>query len=263
MPSFLIKHASIEGKSIRITGSEFRHLALSLRLKAGDEIWGTDGCGYRYLVRLERFDSKEILGNICSKMYMEGETGIILHLAQAIPKQRRMDFLLEKGTELGIRKFIPLLSERSTAFPGGKRMSTKMRKWRNVVMAAMLQSDRCRLPQISPPTPFPELLEGTGDDYDMRLMAVIGGAGFPGKSMRRRVGEGMRILLIIGPEGGFSERERDRAVKSGIALFSLGDRVLRSETAGIVASSVILYECGELAYDRLPGRGEGSTPGSP
>jgi 16S rRNA (uracil1498-N3)-methyltransferase len=245
MPYFLIDPETIRDKLITITGGEFRHIAYSLRLRRGDEINCIDGHGWKYGIRLDYFDSHKITATVIAKTYMEREPKIVLSLAQAIPKQRRMETVLEKGTELGVRKFHPLVTENSTVILSGDRLKSKMRKWNNCIRSSTLQCGRALFPDLSAPVHIMDIVKESKDRYDVKLIACIRGDSFPGKALRT-LGSGSKILLVIGPEGGFSEKEVSTAVGKGFIRFGLGERIMRTETAGIVASALVMYECGEM-----------------
>lgn len=225
---------------VELTGDEHRHLTRVLHHKIGDRITVVDGAGNAAVAgeivfsdrAVTRIKTHTITKNI-------GEPAVHLTLAQAVPKGARFDWVVEKATEIGVSAFIPLLSEHSEVRPG----SGKTERWRRLALAAMKQSCRSVWPKVSEPTPFFELWQ-TIKNFDLAILAhptendIL-------KDLASQVMP-QKVLLMVGPEGGFTEEEIEFAQKSGCKLLSLGPRRLRSETAGLVVATKVLAAFGQL-----------------
>lgn len=228
------------GEFVELTGDEHHHLTRVLHHKIGDRVTVVDGAGNAAVDgeiilsdrAVTRIKTHTITKNI-------GEPAVHLTLAQAVPKGARFDWVVEKATEIGVSAFIPLLSEHSEVQPG----SGKTERWRRLALAAMKQSCRSVWSEVNEPTPFFELCQ-TIKNFDLAILAhptendIL--KDLASKAMSQKT------LLMVGPEGGFTEEEIEFAQKSGCKLLSLGPRRLRSETAGLVAATKVLAAFGQL-----------------
>ena len=207
---------------------QLRHV---LRLHDGDELAVFDGKGHEWIARLCH-DAVELVRSVDRPT--EPQTQLILY--QAMIKPARFEFVLQKGTELGVTRFVPFLAERSV--PGGERSA----RWQSIVVEAAEQSGRQVVPEVSPVVAFDEALaEATSQGVPFMPWE---GADRPKLSAVHR--HCKHLALLIGPEGGFTDGEVERARSRGALTVTLGRRILRSETAAIVASTLLLHLNGEL-----------------
>jgi 16S rRNA (uracil1498-N3)-methyltransferase len=249
----MITHFYVDPKKVgkdflKIEGDEAKHISLVLRKAEGDVIEVVDGQGLKYQVRITATGKDWIQGEILSKLRKENEPLTHLTLAQAMIKGVRMDFLMEKITEIGVSSIIPLMTEKSLVKFTKDGEFRRLNRWKRIAISGMKQSLRSVLPEIHKPVLFDELLAKI-KDYDLTLIACK-----IKKSIRlRQIKENFeskervrKILLIVGPESGFSPHEIEKTLKAGAIPISLGPRRLRSETAGIVFSSLVLHELEDL-----------------
>ena len=169
-------------------------------------------------------------------------------LYQALPKRRKFDWILQKGTELGVCTFVPLVTERCVRARGKRDEGHKLARWRRIVAEAAEQSGRAHLPRVLQATPFAEACQAPPRDT-LGLMASVGDETVPLSKALRSLEDAphlREVRLYVGPEGGFAPREVALARDAGIVLVSLGPRVLRTETAGLVALSAVLYALGDM-----------------
>jgi len=201
-----------------------------------------DGEGRAYQVRILSATAKTATGKIIQTRRSLGEPVAEITLAQSVLKGDRFDWLVEKCTELGVRRIIPLQTETTIV----KATPPKRSRWRRIAIAAMKQSGRTVLPEISPPKTFLQVI-AMGAACKYRLIAHAGGESLD--FHRQEDGPRMksRALLVVGPEGGFTEEEIARAKENGFTPIGLGPRRLRSETAGVVLSTLLLSHLGELS----------------
>lgn len=237
---FYAPPAQINDDQIELTGDEHAHCSRVLRKTAGEILTVVDGEGHAFDGEICSVEKQRTLIKILSRREAVGEPKTRLTLAQAVPKGNRFDWLVEKGTEIGISEFIPLRCERSETTAS----ASKRERWRRLALAAMKQSCRSILPSIESEKSFSEIC-AAASSFDFALLAEEGGGSVLDELEKYR-GKKARGLVIVGPEGGFSEAELQTAANSGIRLYSLGPRRLRAETAGLVAATVVLSRLGEL-----------------
>ena len=217
---------------------QLRHV---LRLKKGEVITLLDGSGTAYPTQIEALNSERATGRVLGKQQVPSEPGIGLTLFQCVLKRERFEWVLQKGTELGVNRFVPVISSRTVVRPAA-RLLPKYERWRAIVREAAEQSRRGRLPVIGKPLLWDEALDqGAG----VRLLAREDADG-KGSGWRSSVCEAVEVALLVGPEGGISKEEAATATKLGWLPMSLGPRVLRAETAAVAAATVIMYLAGEL-----------------
>jgi 16S rRNA (uracil1498-N3)-methyltransferase len=173
-------------------------------------------------------------------MPSSNETRLRITLAQAVPKGQKLDFVVEKATELGIASLIPLQTSRTI----GGVSERKLERWRKLARSAAQQSGRSSLPDVEPPQDFASLVARIRE-FDAALFAWELAAK-PLREALRELPAAGNVLAIVGPEGGFSHAEAEAAVEAGAHAVSLGSRILRTETAPLVLLTALLYESGEL-----------------
>ena len=241
MPRLFLPPEKLSSKQITITGENARYLSLVMRVRPGDALTIFDGLGYKYTCKILQCHKKEILAEKIGKAPYSVESPVSITLAQGITKGDKMDFIIQKSTELGVRKIIPLITVRSQI-----RHTEKIGRWRKIALSASQQSGRDRIPEIDEPTFFDEFINErfiqnnkiknkgiifSEEHRDRNLKQVLSGL----KNMKD-------IILLIGPEGGFAKEEVRAANEKGFITASLGPRILRAETASIAAISIIQYE---------------------
>ena len=247
MHRFFVSPEDITGTGVALTGQAASQLARVLRARAGDRIVVLDDSGWEYRVTLEAVAQRRVAGTITDKVRGEGEPSIPIVLYQAVLKADRFEYVLQKGTELGVSAFVPVFCARS--IPNGSSwVSNREQRWRSIVREAAEQSRRCRLPPIGPAVDFGEAcdrFDGYGlvpweGETSESLKAAL-------RLIKGRMSEvRLPVGIFTGPEGGFTEREIEQARSRGIVAVTLGKRILRAETAPIAAVSAVLYEFGDL-----------------
>jgi 16S rRNA (uracil1498-N3)-methyltransferase len=239
---FFIAGAGAVGERVALAPGDARKLLTVLRRQSGDPVQVVDGGGAAFKARLE-IDGKTVHAVLDSALASERlETGVRIVVAQGIPKGQKMDFIVEKTTELGVAAIVPLASGRVAGEPG----AAKLERWQRIARAAAAQAGRARVPLIEPVADW-AALRATFGEYDRVYLAWDGAEARP---LRERfeadVPEASAILVAIGPEGGFSPGEIALARKAGAVTISLGKRILRTETAALVVLAALLYARGEL-----------------
>jgi 16S rRNA (uracil1498-N3)-methyltransferase len=234
----------LTAEKIIITGDDARHLFLVLRVKPGDPLMIFDGSGYRYVCRILHCHKKEVIAEYIKKDFYSAESPISTTLAQGLPKSDKMDFIIQKSTELGISRIVPLITRYSQV-----RHTEKIERWRKIALSASQQCGRDKIPEIDEPVSLENFLTGLkGNKADVQVK-IIFFEEHKEKNLKEvlvNFRDSKDIILLTGPEGGFSGDEVSSAVENGFIQASLGPRILRTETAPVTALSIIQYELGDI-----------------
>jgi 16S rRNA (uracil1498-N3)-methyltransferase len=246
MRHFFIEPAALQKPIVAIKGSELRHIRNVLRLKPGDKIRLFDGEGFEYEAIIRRFLTDRIEIKITRKFPGTQESPVKITVAQALLKEKKMDRLLRHLCELGITQWIPFISERSVPKPGEKRLSARAERWNKIVKESCKQCHRSKLPKIVKTLTFEDVLD-VGRSCDLKIVFYENASA----TLKSLVAPNppstvQKILLILGPEGGFSDREIENARAAGYMIAGLGPRILRAETAAIAACTVTQYLFGDM-----------------
>lgn len=260
MRHFLIDPEQLAREAPTITGPDVQHMRRVLRLKPGDRIGVLDGLGAAYEARILTLDANKatiqvigLLGDVLTTPAVE------IGLAQALLKDKKMDLLVRQATELGVSDWMPFVSGRSVPRPDPGRLARREERWEKIAREALKQCRRPVLPRIHPTAGWEELL-AAGADWHLRYFFWEGARGKLAPPERPGTPGPCRVLLVCGPEGGFSREEADRAVSAGFLPVSLGPGILRSETAAVAVLGIAQYlfgDMGEGAWRR------GAGPPSP
>jgi len=245
MRRFFVPPGAIEGMEVSLPPDLARRLATVLRLKRGDRVVLADGRGRDYEVEITALTGRSGAATVVLERPSPPEPVLELVLYQSLVRPHRFELALEKGTELGVARFVPLLSGRAQVKTEGG--SQRAERWRRIVTEAAEQCGRGRVPAVDAPAAFAEAVRTAPG---LRLLPWEGESASGGRGLRSCL-RGLQpipeaVSLFIGPEGGFSEEEAALAREAGCVAVSLGPRILRSETAGIVAAALVMHEMGEL-----------------
>ncbi len=243
MHRFFVPPEAIAQGQVQFPEAAARQIMRVLRLRPGDLVAVLDGEGTLYHVSLQRVSRHEVVGQIVREEPATGEPRLAVDLYMALIKGERFDWVLQKGTELGVARFVPMVTERTVVrdlSPSPHRRA----RWSRIVQEAAEQCGRARIPEIASPVAFTAACAAAAE-ADRRLIAW---AGEGRRSFAEAYGDEQpeRLALLIGPEGGFTADEVAQAYAHGIVPFSLGERVLRAETAAIVAVTLAMYRAAEL-----------------
>lgn len=227
------------GAQARLTGDEAKHAGQVLRLRTGDRITVFDGRGRSAAAEVGDVSKSEIgltLGEIVLRPTLQPE----ICLAQAVPKGKTMDLVVQKAVELGVTSIQPLITRHTVVQVDGDDAARKSAKWQRVALEACKQCGQDLLPEVLPVRDFGDWLpEAAGD---LMVMASLFPGARPLREILRGVGEVRQVVLLVGPEGDFSAAEGAAAVEQGFLPASLGSIVLRAETAAFFGISAIRYE---------------------
>ena len=242
---FFVPNSGFAGKLVRLSPEQAHQICHVLRLKSGDPIVVLDDNGAEYDVTLTAVRPREAIGQVTGKHPARGEPQAKITLFQSLLAREKFEWVLQKATEVGVTRFAPILTERSIV--RAKLIEDKkLDRWRRIVTEAAEQSHRGRIPKLDQAITFGEAVSRLGD-FDRSLMAAPSAeaVSLP-DALRDLDRQGVSVGLMIGPEGGFSEAEVALACAAGAIPIHLGPRILRTETAAVVASALILYELGDM-----------------
>lgn len=239
MPKFFVRKESINDHTITLEGENAKHIGSVLRAKTGDIITVGDGDGRDYECEITEITKKAVIAKITDIFTNDNEPDIKLTLYQALPKADKMELVIQKCIEIGVDRIVPVKTEHAVVKLEGKE-EKKLQRWNKIAEAAAKQCGRGKIPIVDRVMTFKEAineaisLDSAIIPYEKEKENSLKtfAKGFKGKS----------IGIFIGPEGGFSNDEVDFAISNGVKSVTLGKRILRTETAGLVTSVILLYE---------------------
>jgi 16S rRNA (uracil1498-N3)-methyltransferase len=231
------------GEEVELRAGDAHKIIAVLRLRSGDAVEVIDSAGFVFPACLVLRDS-HVGALLAEPIGGSVEPTLRITLAQGIPKGQKMDFVVEKATELGIARIIPFVSERVI---GEERSASKIERWRRLARTAAQQSGRTHIPPVDDPLSWKALIAAV-PAFDLVLLPWELAERTPLRMTLPRLlrADAREALVIIGPEGGITHAEADAALAAGAHAVSLGSRILRTETAGIVACTALLYESGDI-----------------
>lgn len=241
MHRFFIQHSQIQDGRLYVEGADVNHIKNVLRMKPGDQVMASDGEGMQYLCALEAFERGLAWFRIVDTWKENRELSSKLCLFQGLPKSDKMELIIQKATELGVYELVPMVTGRTVVRLDEKKAEKKNARWNAIAEAAAKQSGRSRIPRVQEVMTFSEALAYAGD-LDVLLIPYEKAEGMEAtRQAIEGILPGQSVGIFIGPEGGFEEGEVAQAMEKGAAPVTLGRRILRTETAGFVVLSMLLY----------------------
>lgn len=216
------------------------YLAHVLRGKLGDKLTVFNGENYEYEAVIRKINKKSVEIEIISSILRDVESHLELHLAQGIARGEKMDFIIQKAVELGIKTITPLITERCGVKLAGEREEKRLAHWRAIVISACEQCGRNFIPHVNPPVNLEEWLM-------TKKLGFVLSPHANEQLQQMSLGKNNSISILIGPEGGLSDEEVRLATDSGLLLLNLGPRILRTETATVAALSILQSHYGDMA----------------
>ena len=237
---------NLNGGQVVLTGKQAHQIRNVLRMTPGDQIIVLDNAGYEYVAAITDVARQRVVGRVMDKQPAQGEPRTQITLYQSILAREKFEWVLQKCTEVGVTRFVPVVTQRSIVRRADTITPHRLARWKGIVTEAAEQSGRGRIPQLERPVKFADALAGLSA-FDRCLVASPQAGS---RTLRELLQAGRPapagIALLIGPEGGFSDEEVAAACEKGAAAVNLGKRILRTETAAVVACALILYEMEQL-----------------
>lgn len=241
MQRFFVTPDQVGEDKIRIQGSDVNHMKNVLRMRPGEEVMVSDGNNRQYRCRVEDYPDGEAVLAILEAGLVDTELPSRIYLFQGLPKQEKMELIVQKAVELGVCQVIPVQTRRCVVKLDAKKAAKKVQRWQQIAESAAKQAGRGYIPSVSEVMTFQEAL-AFSEALDIRLIPYELADGMEGT---RKILDGIRpgqsVGIFIGPEGGFEKEEVGRAVEAGAMPITLGKRILRTETAGIAVLSILMY----------------------
>jgi len=241
MQRFFVTPDQVGEDKIRIQGSDVNHMKNVLRMRPGEEVMVSDGNNRQYRCRVEDYPEGEAVLAILEAGLVDTELPSRIYLFQGLPKQEKMELIVQKAVELGVCQVIPVQTRRCVVKLDAKKAAKKVQRWQQIAESAAKQAGRGYIPAVSEVMTFQEAL-AFSETLDIRLIPYELADGMEGT---RKILDGIRpgqsVGIFIGPEGGFEKEEVGRAVEAGAMPITLGKRILRTETAGIAVISILMY----------------------
>lgn len=241
MYHFFAQHENIHDTYIELTGTDVNHIKNVLRFKEGDELLISSGDNIDYSCHIQKLGEDKIIAVIDSKDEVGKELPSKVYLFQGLPKGDKMEFIIQKMTELGVHSIIPVAMKRSVVKLDSKKADSKVKRWNAIAESAAKQSKRSIIPEVTKVMTFREALK-TASDIDVKLLPYECADGMEKtKNIIEDLQGGTSVAIFIGPEGGFDIEELELAKECGWEVITLGKRILRTETAGMMLMSVLMY----------------------
>ena len=241
MYQFFVEPEQIGPEWATITGPDVNHIRNVLRMKPGEAVRISDGKGSCYDGTIDTLQSDEIIVRLTGEKMESTELPVEVVLFQGLPKSDKMEWIIQKNTELGVGAIVPVATSRAVVKLDEKKADSKVKRWNGIAEAAAKQSKRTLIPEVRSVLSFKQALAESAT-FDVKLMPYENAEGMA--FTRKCIGEirpGAKVAVFIGPEGGFSEEEVKAASEMGFLPITLGRRILRTETAGMSVLSMIGY----------------------
>jgi 16S rRNA (uracil1498-N3)-methyltransferase len=242
-PRFILTPESLSSEPVCLTGPDAKH-ARVLRLQPGDEVELADGQGRAWRAQVARASPEGVELKGLQVIAVNTEPGLQVTLYQGVARGDKLELIVQKGTELGFARLVPVLTAHSQMRL--EAASPKRLRWQEIARQAARQCGRTRVPEIAAPLIFAQAVaEGRGADAAIMLCERAGAEDAWKERLASKIGV-HTVSLFVGPEGGFAEAEMKLAGQAGVVCVSLGPRILRAETAGLTAVALALFQWGDL-----------------
>jgi len=249
MRYFFIEKSEREDSIVSIIGADARHIKTVLRMKPGDKIGLFDGKGFEYEAQIVDLTTGRVQVSIIRRFRSTAESPLKIIVAQAFLKEKKMDVLVRQLSELGIVKWIPFIAERSVPRPDNKQLSARTKRWEKISKEALKQCRRGRIMEIGETVSFEEMLN-LSQFCDLKV-AFWEDELLPVHANLLGSGEQIdTVFALIGPEGGFTQKEIEKAGDHGFITVGLGPRILRAETATVAACALLQYLFGDMSQKK-------------
>lgn len=246
MYRFFVTKNQIGTDSITITGSDVNHIKNVLRMRVGETILVSDGKDREYECRIYELSEETIIAKIEDVKGSARELPVNVTLFQALPKSDKMEIIIQKMVELGVSEIVPVKTSRCVVKIDDKKAEKKTERWNTISLSAAKQSKRGVVPTVSKPVSLKMAIE-LAKEMDIILIPYENAKDMSyTREVLKKIKTGMKVGIFIGPEGGFAPEEVELVKSAGAYEITLGKRILRTETAGMMLMSVIMFQNEEL-----------------
>lgn len=245
MPRFFVENDSIFSDKIVIGGEDAKHISLSLRARVGEKLTACDGKGTDYECEIAEITKNEVTLSVLEQKKSSAEPTVEVVLYQALVKSDKFDFIVQKCTELGVSRIVPVLCDRCISKPDDSSLSKKLVRWNKIAKEAAMQSGRGVIPEVSDAVSFDGALEEI-KGADCGFVCYETDPHEPINEIFSCHKDAKTVAFLIGPEGGIADREAEKTRGSCVHLASLGPRILRTETAPLCVMSAVMLVTGNM-----------------
>lgn len=244
MPKFFVKDEQINQDKVVINNEDVKHIKNVLRMKKDDEIQICNVENSKnYICIIENIEDKQVMCKIKEEIEDNTEPEVEIHILQGLPKAEKMEYIIQKTVEIGVKEITPIEMERSIVRLDEKDKIKKVQRWQKISEVAAKQSGRNCIPKINNVINIKKIYENL-EKYDIIIVAYENEKNNTLKNELKRIPKksGMKVAVLIGPEGGISDKEIEQLKQTKSKIVTLGNRILRTETVALVVSSIIIYE---------------------
>jgi 16S rRNA (uracil1498-N3)-methyltransferase len=245
MRRFFVRPDDVGTQELRLRGDEADHLVRVLRLGPGKQIVVFDGCGHEYTTVVERLGTEGVVCRILFDASPQSPSTVSITLGQGVPKAEKFDWVIQKTTELGVSAIVPLITDRVIPHLAEPRMARKVGRWERLAREACKQSGRATVPHLWPPTSL-EVFLASCQSAELKLVLWEGEETRLLGTILATSAAVVSAAVVVGPEGGLTPQEVARGEAYGFLAAGLGKRILRTETAAVVAVALLQYRFGDL-----------------
>lgn len=241
MHHFFVTPDQVQENQIYIVGSDVNHMKNVLRMKVGEKFQVSDGNDKKYVCRIEQMNEEEVQAGILEEMQADTELPSKIYLFQGLPKNDKMELIVQKAVELGVWEVIPVSTKRAVVKLDAKKALKKVERWNAISESGAKQSGRTIIPKVTSVMTYREALS-YAEQLDVVMIPYELAEGMEEtKQFIDAIQPGQSVGVFIGPEGGFEREEVEFAIQKGARPITLGERILRTETAGLAVLAVLMY----------------------
>lgn len=245
MQRYFLENKNINGSTVKIIGDDFHHITRVMRMEPGEEIITVNEDGLAGIAKIAEITNEAVVGTVIEWKNEESELPIKVAIVSGLPKGDKLEYIVQKGTELGATEFIPFIAARSVVKWDHKKASKKIERLQKIAKEAAEQSHRSILPTVQEPMTVAQLIQ-YAEKFDFKLIAFEEEAKRGEKAQLAKVltavQSGQSILFVFGPEGGLTIEEVNKLSNAGFIACGLGPRILRTETAPLYALAAVSYQ---------------------
>lgn len=242
MQHFFVIPEQVGENEIYVTGQDVNHMKNVLRMKIGEQVEISDGNNQKYLCEVSAYEEDRVVLQILETREADTELKSKLYLFQGLPKNDKMELIVQKAVELGAYEVIPVAMKRCVVKLDAKKAQKKVERWNSISVSAAKQAGRSLIPRVRDVVSYQEALR-LAKELDVVLVPYELAEGIEEtRQIIRRIQPGQSVGIFIGPEGGFEHEEVEQAMSEGAYAVTLGRRILRTETAGFTMLSILMYE---------------------
>lgn len=242
MQHFFVTPEQVQDDNIYIEGSDVNHIKNVLRMRVGEEVTVNDGNNQCYRCKIQKIENDQVVLDVIESKTTDSELSSKIYLFQGLPKQDKMELIVQKAVELGAYQVIPVATKRAVVKLDEKKAAKKVTRWQQIAESAAKQARRGYIPEVHKVMHYKEALE-YAKMLDVVLIPYELAEGMrETKQILASIEKGDSIGVFIGPEGGFEREEVENAIEMGAKAITLGKRILRTETAGLTTLSVLMFQ---------------------